>query len=148
MLGGGRTSRLYRELVEKGVAVSAYAYSMEMTAPGIITVSASPNRGVTLAQVETAAMAVTDAFLKSGPTPEELTRAKRMIAASQIFARDSQMGMANWYGSMLVAGESLDYIGGWADRINAVTTEQAMAALRKHMTGVNHIDATLLPEAK
>ncbi len=148
ILGGGRTSRLYRELVEHGVAVSAYAYSMEMEAPGQILLNVSPSPGVTVDKAKAALLAVADKFLKEGPTPEEMKRAKDMITASTIMARDSQVGMADWYGSMLVAGQSLDEIEAWDDRIRAVTPEHVIKAMNKYMTGVNHIDAVLLPERK
>ncbi|HVY90612.1 MAG TPA: pitrilysin family protein [Hyphomonadaceae bacterium] len=148
ILGGGRTSRLYRDLVETGQAVSVYAGSSESAAPGMISVSASPNPGVKLDELKKASLAVTDAFLKEGPTPQELERAKRMIAATATFARDNQMGMANWYGSMLVTGETVEQIEGWEGRIRAVTAEQVVKAMNKYMNGPNHIDATLLPEAK
>jgi zinc protease len=148
ILGGGRTSRLYHELVEKGVAVSVYAYSSETEAPGIIGVGASPMQGVGLDKLETSVLAVTEQFLKEGPTQQELDRAKRMIVASEVFARDSQMGMASWYGQMLIAGVSLDYIEGWDERIKAVTAEQVLAAMKKRMTGVAYVDAVLLPEMK
>lgn len=148
ILGGGRTSRLYRELVEKDVAVTAYSYSAELEAPGMLTVGASPMPGVSLDKLEKAVLTVTDQFLKEGPTQQELDRAKRTIVASEIFARDNQMGMANWYGSMLIAGASLDYIEGWDERVQAVTAEQVLTAMRKRMTGVQHVDALLLPEAK
>jgi len=148
ILGGGRTSRLYHELVEKGVAVNAWAYSMELEAPGMLVISGSPMQGVTVEQVKAAVLAVADQFLKEGPTQQELDRAKRSIVAAEIFARDSQMGMAEWYGSMLVGGQSLDYIEGWDERVKAVTAEQVLSAMRKRMTGVQHVDAMLLPEAK
>ncbi|MDP3738712.1 MAG: pitrilysin family protein [Hyphomonadaceae bacterium] len=145
VLGGGRTSRLYRELVEKNIAVNSYAYNMEMEAGGSITLAVSPNLGVSLDEAKTAMLVVADRFLKEGPTPEELTRAKKRMAASEIFARDNQVGMANWYGSLLVTGQPIERIEGWGARIQAVTREQVVAALNKYMTGVNHIDATLLP---
>jgi zinc protease len=148
ILGGGRTSRLYRELVEKGVAVSSYAYNMEMEARGTVSVSGSPAPGVTLDQVKKAALEVTEAFLREGPTDEELKRAKKMIAASEIFARDNQRGMAEWYGSQLIAGQTVDDILTWNDRIQAVTAEQVKAAANKYLSGVHHVDARLLPEAK
>jgi zinc protease len=148
ILGGGRTSRLYRELVEKGVAVDAYAYSSEMEAPGVLGVGASPMPGVGLDKLETAVLAVTEQFLKEGPTRQELDRAKRMTIASEIFARDNQMGMASWYGQLLTAGASLDYIQDWDERIEAVTAERVLAAMKKRMAGVAYVDAVLLPEAK
>ena len=68
ILGGGRTSRLYRELVENGIAVMTYAYSMEMEAPGMVVGLGLAAPGVTLDEVKKAALAVTDKFLKEGPT--------------------------------------------------------------------------------
>jgi zinc protease len=148
ILGGGRTSRLYRELVEKGVAVITYAYSMELEAPGLLAVSASPNPGVTLDQAKAAALAVKETLLKEGPTAEELDRAKRRISAAQIFQRDNQVRMANWYGGRLTAGQTIEEIEAWEDRIQAVTAEQAKTALNRYLSGVNYIDARLLPVKK
>ena len=148
ILGGGRTSRLYRELVEKGVAVITYAYSMELEAPGLLAVSASPNPGVTLEQAKAAALAVKETLVKEGPTAEELDRAKRRIAAAQIFQRDNQVRMANWYGGRLTAGQTIEEIEAWDDRIQAVTAEQARTALNTYLSGVNYIDARLLPVKK
>jgi zinc protease len=147
ILGGGRTSRLYRELVEKDIAVMTYGYSMEMEAPGMVYMSASPNPAMSLDDVKKAALAVTDKFLKEGPTAEELNRAKKSIAASEIFARDNQRGMAEWYGTMLTAGQTVQQIETWDDRIAAVTAEQVKAAANKYLSG-NHIDAKLLPEGR
>lgn len=147
ILGGSRTSRLYRELVEKNVAVMTWAYTMEMEASGMVYLSASPSPGVTLDNVKAAVIAETEKFLKEGPTPEELARAKRSISASEIFARDNQRGMAEWYGSQLTAGQSVEEIQTWADRVRAVTAEQAKAAANKYLSG-NHVDARLLPAGR
>jgi zinc protease len=147
ILGGGRTSRLYRELVEKDIAVMTYAYSMEMEAPGMVYLSVSPNPAGSLDDAKKAALAVTDKFLKEGPTAEELSRAKKSIAASEIFARDNQRGMAEWYGAMLTAGQTVRQIETWDDRIAAVTAEQVKAAANKYLTA-NHVDARLLPEGR
>jgi zinc protease len=149
ILGGGRTSRLNRELVEKqAIAVSAYAYSDEMAARGLLSIGASPAPGHTLADVRNATMPIVETLLRDGPTPEELDRAKRMIAASTTFARDSQVTMANWYGGQLVVGQTVQQIEGWDDRIRAVTAQQVVAALNKYITGQNFIDATLTRESK
>ncbi len=148
ILGGGRTSRLYRELVEKEVAVSVYAYSMEMEAPGVVSVSVSPSLGVTLDEVKAAAIAVTEKLLREGPTSEELDRAKRRIVASEIFARDNQVGMANWYGVRLTAGQTVEQIENWDDRIAAVAAAEVKAAMNKYLSDVHHVDSRLLPVAR
>jgi zinc protease len=146
VLGGGRTSRLYRELVEGGEAVSVYAYSDEMEARGSVAVTAQPAPGVSIETIRTEVVAVTDRFLREGPTREELDRAKRMIAADAVFRRDNQMEMANWYGGMLTAGMTMEQIAAYESDIAAVTTEQVRSALNRYLR-LNHVDALLLPGA-
>lgn len=147
ILAGGRTSRLYGELNEQGKAVMGHGYSMEMEARGLLTISVQPAPGVSIDEIEAAAMAITEKFLREGPTASELERAKNMIAASAIFTRDNQMAMAEWYGQLLTAGQSLEHIETWDERIGAVTAKDVVRAMNKYMTGVNHVDAVLLPEA-
>jgi zinc protease len=147
ILGGGRTSRLYRELVEKDIAVMAYGSSMELEARGMVYVSASPSPSVSLDDVKKALLEATERFVREGPTAEELARAKKGIRASEIFARDNQRSMAEWYGVMLTAGQTVQEVETWDDRIAAVTAEQVKAAANKYLTK-NHVDARLLPESR
>ena len=122
-------------------------YSMEMEGRGYAAISATPAPGVAIEGIEAAAMDVTTRFLREGPTTEELKRAKDMIAASAIFARDNQMSMAEWYGERLTAGQTLEHIEGWDERIRAVTAADVVRVLNKYLAGVNHVDALLVPEA-
>jgi zinc protease len=150
ILGGGRTSRLNRALVEQQVvAVGAYAFaSVDGIARGMFGVGGSPAPGRTLDEVEAAAEAEVARFLAEGPTEAELTRAKNSIAAAAIYVRDSQMGMAQWYGAQLAAGETVERIESWDDRIRAVTREDVMAALNDVLAGTHHVDARLLEAAE
>ena len=148
VLGGGRTSRLNRELVEKQmIAVAAYAGSEESFARGSIVVGASPAPGHALEQMKPAVEAVVAKFLEEGPTPQELERAKSNIAASATFARDSQVAMANWYGGQLVIGQSVERVQHWEGRIRAVTAEQVKAAMNAYMKAP-HVDARLIQGGK
>lgn len=148
ILAGGRTSRLYRELNERGKAVMSSGFSIEMEARGVINVSSQPAPGVSVEEIEAAVAALTDEFLRDGPTPQEVTRAKEVIAASSIFARDSQVSMANWYGQQLAAGVPLERIETWDERIRAVTAADVKRVMNKYLKGVNHVDATLLPGSR
>lgn len=145
ILAGGRTSRLYRNLNEHGKAVMSSGYSFEMEAPGIVSVSSQPAPGVSIEEIEAAVVSLTDEFLRDGPTAEELKRAKEMIAASAIFARDNQSSLADWYGQQLVAGVPLRRIETWDERIRAVTAADVKRVMNKYLSGVNHVDARLLP---
>ncbi len=149
ILGGGRTSRLNRELVEnQAVAINAYAFSNEQRARGYISIGGSPAPGKSLDDVRKGADAILKKFLAEGPTDQELTRAKRSVAAAAIFARDSQVAMANWYGSQIVVGQTPDQIAHWDDRIRAVTREQVMAAMKAYLSGTNFVDGSLLQGGK
>ena len=144
VLGGGRTSRLYHELVEGGQAVMVYGSSYEMEERGAVSISAQPAPGVSIETIRTASVAIADAFLRDGPTREELDRAKRLIAADAVFRRDNQMDMANWYGSMLTAGMTIEQIEAYEDDIAAVTAEEVKSAMNRYLR-LNHVDGLLLP---
>ncbi|HPI49402.1 MAG TPA: pitrilysin family protein [Hyphomonadaceae bacterium] len=148
ILAGGRTSRLYRELNEQGEAVMSGGYSMAMEGRGIVSISATPAPGVSIEEIEAASAELTTKFLREGPTAEELERAKKMIAASAIFTRDNQMSMANWYGELLTAGQTVEQIEGWDERIRAVTAADVVRAMSRYLAGTNYVDAVLLPEGR
>ena len=151
VLGGGRTSRLYQALVEdQKIAVSASAgawLSLHDTAPGVL--SASPSDGVSLDDLETAYMAVVADVLANGFTDEEVERSRNSLAASAIYQRDSQSGMANLYGRTLAVGGTVEDVMDYPEDIRAVTKEAAIAALRTVLAeDRNYIEAHLLPVAE
>lgn len=145
VLAGGRTSRFYRELVEGGEAVMAQGYSSEMEAAGTLNINLTPAPGTSVEDIRAEAMQITNRFLDKGPTAEELTRAKTMLAADAVFRRDNQMDMANWYGAMLVAGLSLDQIAEQDKRIAAVSADDVKAAMNRYLRGPRYIDSLLAP---
>lgn len=151
VLGGGRTSRLYQALVEdQKIAVSASAgawLSLHDAAPAVL--SASPSDGVSLDDLETAYMAVVDDVLANGFTEAEVERSRNSLAASAIYRRDSQAGMAQLYGSTLAIGGTIEDVTSYPDDIRAVTKEDAIEALRTVFADDrNYIEAHLLPEAE
>lgn len=148
ILGGRRTGRLYRQLVEGGKAVGAGGWNYELAATGPVGINVQPAPGVSVEQVQAAAMAIVDKLIADGPTPEELARAKRMLAASSIFRRDSQVETANWYGIRLTAGMSLDTINALDVRIAAVTAADVQSVLSRYLGGAHHVDGLLLPVAQ
>ena len=146
ILGGGRTSRLYSELVEDGDAVAASAWTYELQAAGPIGLSVQPAQDVSLDRARAEALRVVDELIADGPTAAELHRAKTTLAANSIFRRDNQAEMANWYGLLLTAGLSVDEIEAQDAQIAAVSAADVQAVLKTYLSGVHHVDALLLPE--
>jgi predicted Zn-dependent peptidase len=56
--------------------------------------------------------------------------------------------MAEWYGSLLNSGMSLEYIEARETRIRTVTADDVKRVMNKYITGKPFVDATLLPEAR
>ena len=148
VLGGGMTSRLYQALVEDeqiAIDVSTAAWTT-LHDEGPAVISASPVDGVSLDQLDTAVMAEVRKVLAEGFTDEEVERARNSLAAEAIYARDSQSNMANTFGSTLALGGTIDDILDYPDTIKSITTEEALAAVRKVFGEDRHyIEAELIP---
>lgn len=132
LLGGGQTSILFKTLVmDEKIAVSAGAYYMGTALDDTrFFVYAIPVPGVTLEQLEERITAIIDGLAKEGFSDAALSRAKTRLIAEAIYARDSQMTLANWYGASLATGLTIADIAAWPDRIEAVTADQVQQALR------------------
>lgn len=147
VLGGGMTSRLYQSLVEEQqVAISANTYAWTtLHDEGPAVISATPAADVSLEELEAAVMAEVEKVLAEGFTEDEVRRARNKLAADAIYARDSQAGMANIFGSWLAIGGKAEDILTYPDAVRDVTAEEAIAAVRAVFAPEkNYIEAHLL----
>jgi len=133
LLGGGSNSYLYRALVvDQPLAVSADAgYSALAIDPTHLSLSAAPKAGVSFAQVEEAIDKVIANVADNPIPPADMERVKTQLIAEAIYAQDSQMTLARWYGSALAAGLTIDDLQKWPDRVRAVTEQEVHDAARK-----------------
>jgi zinc protease len=128
-----RRSRLYRALVEKGLASSVSGALLPTEQPFLYTVSATATEGVALAAVEAALLEALDVVAREGITGEELAKARAQLKARLVFDDDSVTNIAHQLGYFeTIAG--VDVIMAAPARIRAVTTDevaQAAAAVLK-----------------
>lgn len=148
VLGGGMTSRLYQALVEDeqiAIDVNTYAWTT-LHDEGPAVISASPVDGVSLDELDAAVMAKVRDVLAEGFTDAEVVRARNSLAAEAIYGRDSQSAMANTFGSTLALGGTVDDILNYPDAVRSITTEEALAAVRKVFGEDRHyIESELVP---
>ena len=86
-------------------------------------------------------------LIEEGFDEADVKRVRNSKAASAIYARDSQSGMANQFGRWLIIGGTVDQLLSYPDEVRAVTPERAMAAVREVFEqDRNYIEAHLLPE--
>ncbi|KFC75322.1 putative Zn-dependent protease [Bosea sp. LC85] len=149
ILGGGTTSRLYRQLcVEQELAAGASAYFMgSMVDRAAFQMSTSPRPGIDMAALEAGLDAALAAFLADGPSDVELSRARTRLVAETIFARDSQSSLARIFGASLAVGETVEDVLAWPDRIEAVTREAVIEAARRYLRPDRSVTGLLLPAA-
>ncbi|MEM0986299.1 MAG: pitrilysin family protein [Pseudomonadota bacterium] len=148
VLGGGQTSLLYQALVEDeklAVAVGTGAWTF-LHDEGPAVLFASPVEGVELDTLEDAIMAEVRTVLENGFDEADIVRVRNAMAASAIYARDSQSGMANEFGSWAAIGGDVADLLSYPDEVREVTPEAAIEALRTVFAEDRHyIDARLLP---
>jgi zinc protease len=102
ILGGGKSSRLYKKLVyEKQIALDVSATQNSLTLGSVFEVAVTARPGHSADEIEKAIDAELEAFRKDGPTPAELDRAQNGIETRMI------QGL-----------ERLGGFGGVADRLN------------------------------
>lgn len=148
ILGGGATSRLYRQLVvENKLAVSAGAYySPRDFGPSQFGIYASPRSGVSTGEIEAAIDKVLADLVESGVTESEVDRAKSRILAEAVYARDSLRAGARVLGAALATGLTVDDVESWPDRISEVTPSAMDEALRSVFVPGHSVTAELLPK--
>ena len=131
LLGGGQTSVLFKTLVMGDkVAVAAGTHYMGTALDETrFFIYAVPVPGVGLDRLDAAVDKIIKRLATVGVDEADIARAKTRLIAEAIYARDSQMQLANWYGASLTTGLSLADIQAWPDRIEAVTAADVAAAM-------------------
>ncbi|NBO19130.1 MAG: insulinase family protein [Proteobacteria bacterium] len=150
LLGGGKTSRLYQALVLKQKVATQVDvdYNGFSLGPAQFSIGAVPAQGVDLAALEKAVDAELAGLLKGDIGDKELARAKTLLKAETIFARDGLSNMANIMGWVRICGLDADYFTRWPQLIDAVSAEQVKAAAKDVLKLNAAVTSELLPEAR
>ncbi|MFY9629583.1 MAG: pitrilysin family protein [Methylocystis sp.] len=148
ILGGGPASVLYETLVDQEkLAVSAGAYYMGTALDDTrLYVFATPADGVELPVLDAALDRVLEGFMARELSSEDLQRAKTRMIADAVYAQDSQVSLARWYGEALATGLGVADVASWPDRIDAVTSDAIIEAARKWLDKKRSVTGFLLPK--
>jgi zinc protease len=122
-----RSARLYRALVERGLASTVSGALMPTAQPFLYTLSATATEGIPLASVESALLESLDVLARDGITAAELAKAKAQLRARLVFDNDSVTNIAHQLGYFETVA-SVDFFSTLPARIAAVTVEEVAAA--------------------
>jgi zinc protease len=122
-----RSARLYRALVERGLASSVSGALISTEQPFLYVVSVTATEGTPLGSVETVLLEELERVRSSGITAQELTKAKAQLRARLVFDSDSVTNIAHQLGYYETIA-SVDVFTSAPARIAAVTLEEVAAA--------------------
>ncbi len=150
ILGGGSSSRLYQSLVVKQKLATSVSVSYDglSIGPGEVSIDARPAPGVTLQQLEAALDKELDEFSGSKITDEELARAKTLLKAETIYARDGVEGMARMLGTLIAQGLPTSYFLEWPSMVDRVTAEEVMQSAGAMLDRNASVTGYLIPAKK
>ncbi|OFV91614.1 MAG: hypothetical protein A3H95_01340 [Acidobacteria bacterium RIFCSPLOWO2_02_FULL_64_15] len=124
-----RSARLYRALVERGLASTVSGSLMPTQDPFLYVVSATATEGTGLAAVEATLLEEIERVRRDGITEAELTKVKAQLKARLVFESDSVSNIAHQIGFFETVA-SLDVFSGAPARIASVTIDEVAEAAR------------------
>ena len=134
ILGGSKTSRLYRRLVEeKQIASSVYAGNSSLGLGGYFQIVATAREGHTVAELRREVEAVLEEFRKTGPTAAELERAKRLLVGGMVRSVERIAGKADQLNAYAFWTGDPGFLAKDIARYRAVTAAQVLEASRTQL---------------
>jgi zinc protease len=134
ILGGGRSSRLYKKLVyERQIAQDVSAVQQSFGIRSMFQIDATARPGKTAAELEKAIDEELALLVKSGIDARELERARNTIETNIVGSLESITGLAdrlNWYNHYLKAP---DFVQKDFERYGAVTAAGVQAFARDQL---------------
>ena len=136
-------------MIERGIASSAGAwYRGDGLDYGEFGIYASPKADGDIRALERALFEELEAAIKDGFKAEDIERAKKLITAQAIYARDGLRAGPNAIGQAFTQGQTIADVETWPERIAAVTAEQVMHAARSILEDRKSVTGVLLPDQR
>ncbi len=142
-----KTSRLYKRLIETGLASSASAGHMQRRDPGLFMVNAMVTPRSTVNEVESVLLGELAKFAKETVTDAELNRARNANRKSTILSTLDPMNWLQW----LCNGEAVvdwRWMVDFEDRFDEVTAADIQRVAKQYFTKNNRTVGYFIPTAE
>jgi zinc protease len=134
VLGGGKSSRLYRRLVlDKQIASSVSAANISLSLGGYFQIVATARERHTVAELRREVEAVLEEMRKDGPTEAEVVRAKRNIVGGLVRSVERVAGKADQLNAYFMYTGDPGFLAKDLARYQAVTRDQVLEAARTEL---------------
>ncbi|MGA2341795.1 MAG: pitrilysin family protein [Steroidobacteraceae bacterium] len=132
ILSSGKSARLYRALVDQGLALSADAGTDLHRDLSLHTVYASLAPGATHTQVEQALNKEIARIKNDGVTPEEIERVKQQFLAADAYKRDGTAGIAGELNEWIAVGDWTLYVT-FPQKVGQVTPADVQRVAKQYL---------------
>ena len=132
VLADGKSSRLYRALVDKGLATSVYGGIYRLRDPGLVNWFVLLAPGTSHEAVEDILWQELRRVQEEKVTEEEIERAKNQLRAAQVFGRDGPFLIAAQLNEAIAAGDWRLYTQ-YLERIDRVTADQIQEVAQRYL---------------
>jgi zinc protease len=141
-----RRSRLYRALVDTGLASAVSGALLPTEQPFLYTLSATVSTGTPLDRAREALLHAADAVCRDGITPAELETAVTQLKARLVFDNDSVTSVAHQLGYFQTIASADAFLGA-AAQIDAVTLDAVQGVARRMLVASNRTVGWFDPES-
>ena len=131
ILSSGKNARLYRALVDQGLALSAGAGTEVLHDLSLHTLYAALSPGTTHQQMERALMAELDKIKTSGVTPAEVASVKQQYIAEDAYKRDGTAAVASELSEWIGVGDWTLYVT-FPQKVQQVTPADVQRVARQY----------------
>ena len=148
MFGGGisnKTSRLYRELVERELAISVYGGVQATIDPFLYTITAIVLPQSSAEAVIAAVEGQIEQLQATPPSAEEVERAVKQARALFSYGSESITNQAFWLGFAEMFAE-YDWFTGFLDRLATVTPADVARVAQTYLRPQNRVTGIYLPD--
>lgn len=127
-----RSARLYRSLVNTGLASSVGGFLAPTAEPFLYSIAATVAHGQSIASVERAVLDECQRIVKDGPTAAELVKVLAQLKARFVFDAGSVTDLAHQLGYFATIARWQDWLSA-SDRLQAVTIDAVHAAAKRYL---------------
>lgn len=148
ILGGGRSSRLFRTIREEkqlAHSVGAYAYTPSFAGQMIVSFDTDSEKAN---EAEAAIFEEIEKFKTGGATADELEKSKRQALASQFSTLTDMRSQASDLGSNWLHTRNLDYTRDYVRGIQEVDAGMVQRAAREYFTSERFTFVSMIPASE
>ncbi len=144
ILGNGKSSRLYKSIVDKGLATSLFMWDFPFHDNGLFIAYAFLTPGTDPDEVESIILAELENLKENGVTKDEVARAQAQIKADAAFSRDGSYSVASELNESIAMGD-WTYYTTFVDRINDVSPEDVKRVANTYLVEDQKTTGVFIP---